>query len=168
MSTAPAILSIRGETAGDRAPIHDLIMRAFGQPDEADLVDRLRGDGDAALSLVAEKDGRLAGHILFSPMTAPFRALALAPLSTAPEFQGAGVGSALIKEGLDRAKAAGWEGVFVLGDPAYYGRFGFTAEAAAGFASPYAGPYLMLKSLSERPLPDSGAIVHAAAFAALG
>ena len=140
---------------------------AFGSAAEADLVDRLRADGDVAIALVAAEGGRIVGQILFSPLRAPFRALALAPVAVLPERQRQGIGSALIEAGLARATAAGWEGAFVLGEPAFYGRFGFEAGLAAGFQSPYGGPYLLARALAG-PLPArSGRIDHAAAFAAL-
>ena len=98
-----------------------------------DLVDRLRADGDAAIALVAAEHGRIIGQILFSPVRAPFRALALAPVAVLPGRQRQGIGSALIESGLARATTAGWEGVFVVGEPAFYRRFGFEPELAAGF-----------------------------------
>lgn len=151
----------------DGAFILAVVAAAFGRSDEADLVDRLTADGDAALSLVAQDGDRIVGHILFSRMKAPFPALALAPVSVAPDRQREGIGGALIRAGLDLATAHGWRGVFVLGDPAYYGRFGFGVDAAWGFDSPYAGPHLMALGLGG-PLPvRAGAIAHAPAFGAL-
>ncbi|HUF56733.1 MAG TPA: N-acetyltransferase [Thermohalobaculum sp.] len=161
-------MQVRAESPGDLPAVGRVLEAAFGQPDEAELVERLRADGDAALSLVAVADGAVAGHVLFSPMSAPFPALALAPVAVLPERQGRGIGSALIREGLARAEARGWRGVFVLGEPAYYRRFGFDAEAARGFASPYAGPFLMVLPLGG-PLPaQSGTIGHAPGFARMG
>lgn len=160
-------LILREETAADHAEVRQVVSLAFGHEVEADLVDRLRADGDAALSLVAAEHGRIVGHILFSPMRAPFRALALAPVAVLPGRQRQGIGSALIEAGLARAAKAGCEGVFVLGEPALYRRFGFDPGLATGFQSPYAGPYLMALALSG-PLPTlSGRIDHAPAFAAL-
>jgi putative acetyltransferase len=162
-------MRIRPEEPRDVAPIRAVLEAAFPGPDEARLVEQLRRDGDAELSLVAIAGEALVGHIMFSPMKAPFRALSLAPVAVLPERQRVGIGVALIRDGLDRAKAAGWQGVFVLGEPDYYGRFGFTAIAASGFASPYAGPYLMALSLQEESLPVStGDIHYAKAFARLG
>jgi putative acetyltransferase len=158
---------LREETPADPAAVRRVVSAAFGREAESDLVDRLRSDGDAAIALVAVEEGRIVGHILFSPMGAPFRALALAPVAVLPERQRQGIGSALIQAGLDRATGAGWEGVFVLGEPAFYGRFGFEAGLAGGFQSPYAGPYLMARALPG-PLPAlSGRIDYAPAFAAL-
>ena len=136
-------MQIRDERAGDRDAIHNLHAASFPTQAEAILVDRLREAGDIAISLVAEEESRIIGHVLFSPMTAPFRALGLAPVAVAEGSRRRGIAAQLIAEGLARAKTTGWEGVFVLGEPRYYGRFGFSVEAAAGFASPYAGPYFM-------------------------
>lgn len=161
-------MAIREETSADHAAVRRVVAAAFEQAVEADLVDRLRADGDAAISLVAIADERILGHILFSPLGAPFRALALAPVAVSPERQGSGIGSALIRSGLDRARAAGWQGVFVLGEPAFYRRFGFDPELAAGFQSPYAGPYFMALALRGALPARSGPVDYAPAFAALG
>ena len=160
--------SIRDEAATDRGVVRKIVTAAFGRDDEARLVDRLRADGDAAISLVAVEEGRIVGHILFSPLAAPFRALALAPVSMLPERQRSGIGSALIRAGLARAQAGGWEGVFVLGEPAFYRRFGFDPALAEGFRSPYSGPYLMALALAGKLPAASGAIAYAPAFGGLG
>ena len=158
---------IRPERPGDEDGIRNVLADAFGRPGEAELVDRLRAEGDAAISLVAEEEGEVVGHILFSPVAAPFRALGLGPLAVAPARQQSGIGAALVRAGLERVRAGGWEAVFVLGDPAYYGRFGFSASAAAGFDCVHAGPHLMALAL-DGELPASGAVAYAPAFAALG
>ena len=159
---------IRPEAPSDRAAIRSLVIAAFGGVAEADLVERLRGDGDLVLSLVAEAEGGILGHALLSRMAAPFRALGLAPVAVRPEAQGAGIGGRLIRTALAQAERDGWRAVFVLGDPAYYGRFGFDAALAAGFASAYSGPHLMARALGG-PLPArAGRIDYAPAFAALG
>lgn len=91
----------------------------------------------------------------------------LAPLAVAPERQRQGIGAALVAAALAAAAGGGWRAVFVLGDPAYYRRFGFDAALAAGFDSPYAGPHLMARPLGG-PLPARGGpIRHAPAFAAI-
>lgn len=142
---------------------------AFPTPAEADLVDWLRRDGDAVFSLVAIKGNALVGHMVLSKIEAPFRALGLGPVAVLPGHQRTGVGTRMIKEGLSRAGRMGWEGVFVLGEPAYYRRFGFDAGKAAGFLSPYAGPHLMALALGTDDLPAcSGDIMYPAAFAVLG
>ncbi len=159
---------IRDEVPADAAAVHAIVAAAFGQEAEADLVDRLRRDGDGVISLVAVAEGAVVGHVLLSRMAAPFRALGLAPVSVAPDRQRAGIGSRLTRAALDRARGGGWEGIFVLGEPVSYRRFGFDPALAAGFASPYAGPCLMALSLRGDLPARSGRIDHAPAFAALG
>ncbi|HEX8366640.1 MAG TPA: N-acetyltransferase [Allosphingosinicella sp.] len=159
--------TIRDEGAADRHSVRGVIAAAFGSGAEADLVERLHGDGDAEIALVAEEQGRIVGHILFSRMAAPFRALGLAPVAVAPERQRRGIGGALIRAGLGRAREAGWDAVFVLGDPEHYRRFGFSAAAAAPFRCVYSGPHFMALSLGEA-LPAAGEVAYAPAFAALG
>lgn len=161
-------VTIRDEEPADIAAIHRVVEAAFQQSMEADLVDRLRADGDAVISLVAEEDGEIVGHVLFSPMSAPFPALGLAPVSVLPGRQNQGIGSVLIREGLKRAESRGCRVVFVLGEPAYYRRFGFDPALAAGFASPYAGPYLMALALDGKMPAERGRVDYAPAFAALG
>ena len=160
---------VRTETPADFAAIRVVEEVAFGQPAEAQLVDDLRAAGDSVFSLVAVDDGTVIGHTIFSRLQAPFPALALGPVAVLPERQRTGVGSRLIREGIARSEAAGWHGIFVLGDPAFYRRFGFDVGKASGFISPYAGPHLMALPLGRNELPTStGSIQHAPAFAKLG
>jgi putative acetyltransferase len=124
------------------------------------------------VSLVAEREREVIGHVLFSRMHVTgdgnaWRALGLGPVAVMPGHQHRGLGSELILGGLSIARLTGDEIVFVLGDPAYYSRFGFSAEAAAPFASPYAGSFLMAQSFG-RPLPARGKADYAAPFTALG
>jgi putative acetyltransferase len=158
---------MRPEMSADRAAIRRVHLQSFPTAAEAELVDDLRADGDAVLSLVAEEDGAIAAHVLFSRMRAPFRALSLAPVAVLPDYRRRGIAARLIEEGLARL-AADWDAVFVLGDPAYYTRFGFDAGLAAGFASPYAGPHFMVKPLAGKLPSNQGPVAHAAAFARLG
>ena len=159
---------VRPERPSDPPAIRCLLQQAFPTAAEADLVDRLQRDGDCALSLVVEADGEVVGHILFSAVAAPFRALGLAPLAVRSDRQRRGIGDALVRQGLALAAAGEWEGVFVLGEPAYYTRFGFDAALARGFGSPYAGPNLMALSLRGDALPArEGPVSYAPAFAAL-
>jgi len=158
--------NIRPETPSDRAAVHAVVASAFGQPDEADLVEQLQADGDVVVSLVAEAGGDIVGHILLSAMRAPFRALGLAPVSVIPARQGTGVGSALIGEAIRLAREAGYAAIFVLGDQAYYGRFGFDVDAARGFTSPYAGDHFAVLALEPLSV-TTGAVDYAPAFAAL-
>jgi predicted N-acetyltransferase YhbS len=103
----------------------------------ARIVDELRRSGEAVVSLVAEHGTQIAGHVMFGRLKAPMRALVLSPLGVLPEFQKAGIGSALVRKGLERAREQDWQAVFLVGSPVYYGRFGFSAAAAEGYTSPY-------------------------------
>lgn len=132
-------------------------------------MDHLRRDGDAVISLVAVDDEKVVGHVMFSRMQTSFRALGLAPVAVLPGYRKRGIAARLIEEGIAQAGKGGWDGIFVLGDPDYYQRFGFAAAPAAAFDSPYAGPYLMALALHENGLPvQKGPLEYALAFAALG
>jgi putative acetyltransferase len=165
-------LLTRLATSADAPAIRQVNLAAFPTAAEADLVARLEEDGDAVLSFLAERDGDIVGHILLSRMRTTgegccCRALGLGPVAVLPQLQRAGVGSALIRAALDAARDAGEALIFVVGDPAYYRRFGFAPETAAPFASPYAGPHLMALALSDAPLPAEGRADYAPAFAEL-
>jgi putative acetyltransferase len=161
--------AIRDETPADVAVIRAVNEAAFAGAQEADLVDALRRDGDLVLSLVADAGDAVVGHVAFSRMqiddegtSAP--AIALAPVAVLPTQQRRGIGTTLIGDGLRRLRQSGETLVFVLGEPAYYGRFGFAA--AARFETPYPGPYFQSLALSPRA-PSSGTARYARAFAAL-
>jgi putative acetyltransferase len=161
-------LNIRGETDRDKEAIRALHLHCFPTADEADLVDQLRQDGDITLSLISETADCLTGHALFSRMKAPFRALGLGPVAVFPEWREQGIAARLIETGLAQAAGAGWEAVFVLGNPDYYGRFGFDAALAAGFQSPYAGMHFMARALQKELPVRSGSVEYPPAFADLG
>jgi putative acetyltransferase len=161
------MIRIRDEAPQDQQAIYKLVSSVFDQTAEAELVENLRAAGDSVISVVAEDDGQVVGHALLSKMQAPFPALALAPVSVAPTKQRNGIGSALIARAIDRARNQSWSAIFVLGDPNYYRRFGFEAESAAGFTSPYAGEHFMILKLSPSLPTATGQLRHAPAFAAL-
>ena len=158
---------IRDEHPADFCAISTLNEAAFGRPDEARLVDRLRADGDLIASLVAEDRGKVVGYVALSRMGVPFRALGLGPVATAANRRREGIAGRLIREALARAAAGEWQAVFVVGAPDYYRRFGFDAAAAEGFSSSYAGPFLMALSLGGVMPTATGRIEYAAAFAGL-
>lgn len=163
---------VRAALPADVGAIRRVHLAAFPTPAEADLVERLEQDGDAIVSLVGEDERGIAGHILLSRMRVEggghdWRALGLGPVAVLPERQRQGIGSALIVAALEQARADGEALVFLLGDPDYYRRFGFSAEAAAPFASPYAGPCFMALRLTSSPLPASGRADYPPAFAEL-
>ena len=95
---------IRDEKLADCEAIHELVAAVFRRPDEAVLIRRLRSDGVCAISLVTVERDEIVGHVPFSRMTAPFRALGLGPVSANPNRQFAGIGSLLIRTGLDQAR----------------------------------------------------------------
>jgi putative acetyltransferase len=132
---------IRYARPADRPAIDTLVRAAFGRADESRLVDRLRTDEDVMFELVAQEAGEVVGHILFSRLWADRTELyaALAPLAVAPARQNGGHGSSLVRAALESGREFGCHGVLVLGDPAYYGRFGFSAEAARAVSAPYRG-----------------------------
>lgn len=130
------MLEIRAERPDDAEVIYALHAAAFGREGEAELVRALRERGELLVSLVAEAAGAPAGHIAFSPVTVPgprrVRAAGLGPLAVAPERQGEGVGSALVRTGHAACRARRLEAVFVLGHPGFYRRFGFAPAARYG------------------------------------
>ena len=132
------MVEIRAETLEDRAAVREVNEAAFRRPDEAALVDALRGAGAPLVSLVAVKNGSVAGHVLFSPISIEpeprggFSASGLAPLAVLPHHQRRGIGSRLVRKGISAGRRSGYDTVFVLGDPAYYRRFGFAPAAARG------------------------------------
>jgi putative acetyltransferase len=127
---------IRLENEGDADPIHEVTAAAFqGKPyssgTEAHIVDGLRAAGALTISLVAEDHDEIIGHAAFSPVTINGQAggwYGLGPVSVVPAWQRRGVGTALITTGLSRLRALGAAGCVVLGDPAYYSRFGFVSD----------------------------------------
>jgi len=138
----------RASQPADRPAIHDVHMAAFG-PSEAPriirLVDEALDDRESVRSLVAVREGRVVGHVLFTPATVetagePVTASILAPLAVHPDVQRQGIGARLIAAGFEVLRDSGAELVFVLGDPAYYTRFGFQPAAKRGLVSPYPLP----------------------------
>jgi putative acetyltransferase len=159
---------IRQEIPKDAAAVRQVVLEAFGQDAEADLVEALRESGDAVMSLVADDEGQIVGHIMFSRMQAPDRCLGLAPVSVAPGRQNQGVGAALVRAGLARAGRDGWQAIFVVGEPDYYGRFGFSAAVADKFETAYPKPYVLALELAPNALTSrTSALLYAPAFLAL-
>lgn len=136
------MIEIRPERPEDADAIRAVTQAAFAGAShssgtEAAIVDALRAAGALTVSLVALQNGAVAGHVAFSPVTIDGKAGAwfgLGPVSVRPDRQRAGVGRALIGQGLDRLKRMGAEGCVVLGDPGYYGRFGFQSDRALRYA----------------------------------
>jgi len=133
---------VRTESASDHSMIRQVNEAAFGSDDEPDLVEALRTEGVVLLSVVAESDGRIVGHILFSRMsietpTGAVAVVALAPMAVLPQYQRQGIGGKLIRYSLDTLRGLGERAVIVVGHPSYYPRFGFSTERARFLESPF-------------------------------
>lgn len=170
-------IAIRPERPEDCAAIFDVNARAFPTDAEARLVDRLRDAGAATISLVAERDGAIVGHVCFSPVRvvaedgAAYRAIGLAPVAVVPELQKNGIGGALIRAGFEACHAQGEPIVFVLGHPPYYPRFGFVPAAQQGLSyegRPAFSPAFFVRELVPGALAGRGGVVsYHEAFAGL-
>ena len=164
---------IRTEEERDRAAVYAVIAAAFERPLEADLVDVLRQQAQAMVSLVTENDQTIVGHILFSPVSLSghpsLNIAGLAPLAVAPNHQRKGIGTALVRAGLERCKQLGLGAVVVLGHPEYYPRFGFSPASRFGIGCEYdvAEDVFMVMELRPGHLHGtSGIIKYHAAFRA--
>ena len=169
-------VSIRAEEPMDAAAISAVNRRAFGQDGEAKLVELLREGGYVRLSLVAEVDGQIVGHILFSALAIvtndarTIAALSLAPMAVVPEFQRRGIGSELVRAGLAHCGDSGQRIVVVLGHPEYYPRFGFSPERARNLACPYSVPaeaWMALELVPESLAGVVGRVEYPPPFAAV-
>jgi len=161
---------IRPEMARDATQVHDVLKSAFESDSEARLVERLRAEGDIVLALVGETQGGLVGYVAFPRLTLTTDgrnspAVGLAPVGVRPDRQRNGIGTALIRAGLARLKDRGEALIFVLGEPDYYGRFGFSILPA--YESPYAGPYFQALRLTPNA-PVAGVVTYPKPFSELG
>ncbi len=160
---------IRYADPRDYAAIRQVLLHAFRQDEEANLVERLRADGDALVELVEASDIAVQGHVLYSPLaiergSETVRAAALAPVAVLPGFQSKGIGGGLIQTGNARCAALGLEAVIVLGHADYYPRFGFSAALAESLEAPFSGPHFMALELRPGALKASGRVRYAKAF----
>jgi len=138
------MIRIRPERPGEADAVRAIHLAAFKTWAEAALVDRLRHDGDALVSLIAETEGEFFGHVLFSPVrldppTVGVSGAALAPIAVMPAHQGRHLGTRLVLAGLEACREAGVDFVVVLGDPIFYSRFGFRAADRVGLDDPWGG-----------------------------
>jgi putative acetyltransferase len=166
---------IRPDTPADFDAIDLVHVSAFGQEGEARLVRNLRKSKAVQVSLVAEVAGEIAGHILFSPVSAAvnprrLRISGLAPLGVAPAYHRMGIGSALVQAGLAACQELGIAAVVVLGDPGYYQRFGFTRADLAGLTCEYDAPpecFMVKELVSGSTANCSGLVKYQRAFQTL-
>jgi len=139
------MITIRAETEADHAAVRRLNEAAFESAAEADLVEALRREASPYISLVAELDKEIVGHIFFSPVSIEsaeesFNALGLAPMAVLPEYQNRGIGSQLVRQGLNECLRLGHDVVVVLGHAQYYPRFGFVPASRRKISSEYQVP----------------------------
>ncbi len=167
-------ITIRSETPADAAAIREVTVAAFGGSAGADLIEAVRAlpDFNPELSLVAEREGQIVGHALFSNVRvegegASVELLALGPIGVRPEWQKQGIGGQLIAVGRERAAALGYRAILLIGHPSYYPRFGFVPAGRFGLKSTFRVPDEVFMAL---PLfPDAldgihGTVRYPAAF----
>ncbi|MFC1958252.1 GNAT family N-acetyltransferase [Chloroflexota bacterium] len=139
------MLTIRKETPEDIDSIRYVNEQAFGQKEEAEIIEKLRNHGVLTISLVAAQNDEIVGHIAFSPVTvesdcSSFEAIALAPMAVLPEYQRKGIGSQIVQAGLEECRRLGYETVVVMGHPDYYPRFGFVMARPKGIDCEFEAP----------------------------
>ncbi|MDA0833172.1 MAG: N-acetyltransferase [Planctomycetota bacterium] len=159
-------LFLRVEREQDLASVFHINATAFDTTAEANLVDALREHGAATISLVAEIDGYVVGHILFSPVTLSghpqLKLAGLAPMAVLPEFQRQRIGTALVTAGLERCREDGYDAVVVLGHPEFYPRFGFVPAHRFGICCEYDVPadVFMIAELRSGALDGVAGTIH--------
>lgn len=162
-------MHVRDENSADIPAIRALVADAFRNAahrsgTEASIVDSLRDDRSLSVSLVAEENGQVVGHVAFSPVEIAGKVAdwyGLGPVSVRPDKQARGIGRSLIEAGLERLRSLGARGCVVLGDPAYYGRFGFVSDPGLHYADVPAGYFQQLTFAGER---QQGAVAYHPAF----
>ena len=166
-------LTIREEQPSDIPAIHALTRAAFAKAthadgNEQDIVDALRADGDLTLSLVATNmDEAIIGHIAFSPVAISDGTqgwYGAGPVSVMPTRQRTGIGSELAEDGIERLRKIGARGIVLLGDPGYYGRFGFSCDPGL-FLRDAPPEYFQVRALTDDPRPK-GEVTYAPGFGA--
>ena len=138
-------MNIREETPSDIEEIWGVNSEAFETEAEANLVTALRNSGCTYLSLVAETENKVVGHILFTPVELSgnenkLKIMGLAPMAVLSQYQNKGIGSKLVKAGLERCQSLGYDAVVVLGHPNYYPKFGFVPSIKYSIKSEYEVP----------------------------
>jgi putative acetyltransferase len=147
---------LRYEQPSDAQAVYAVNQAAFDGQAESNLVVELHRQSAVIISLVAELGGQMVGHILFSPVSVSqtagnVRVAGLAPLAVLPKFQNQGIGSALVRRGLESCREQGYAVVVVLGHPDYYPRFGFTPAQQHGLSCEYDAPPEAFMALELEP-----------------
>ena len=149
--------SIRTRCEQDDGRIDEILRKAFKTDAEARLTKMLRSDGAAVMEFVAQDQDLIVGCVMMSRMATPDRCLGLGPIAVDPEYQHSGIGAAMMRHCIE--SASDWRAIFLLGAPAYYERFGFSASAAASFDSGFPKPNFMALEIEERGLEGLGPTV---------
>jgi putative acetyltransferase len=165
------MVGIRDERASDAAVIRAVVESAFetaphSSGTEPSIIDALRAAGALSVSLVAVEEGDIVGHVAFSPVTIDGGAqgwFGLGPVAVRPDRQQRGIGDMLIRRGLERLMHTGANGCVVLGEPGYYGRFGFESDPALGYGN--VPPGYFQRIVFKGP-PPAGEVAYHSAFAA--
>ncbi|RLD11079.1 MAG: GNAT family N-acetyltransferase [Chloroflexota bacterium] len=146
---------IRNEEKKDKIAVRAVNAAAFETTAEAELVDALRVQAHPIISLVAEENGEIIGHIMFSPVSLEghpnLKAMGLGPLAVIPEHKRESTGAALVRAGLERCKEQGFDAVVVLGHPLYYPAFGFLPSTRFGINCEYDVPAEAFMALELQP-----------------
>ena len=160
------MIEVRNESPRDYTAVRRINERAFEGPIGADIVDSLRGVAHPLISLVAVVEGQVVGHIFFSPVSiesggSAYDAAGLGPMAALTEYQRQGIGSELVKQGLQECKRQGYTVVVVIGHPDYYPRFGFTEAVEKGLMCEYEVPdeAFMVTELTPGALHRRGGVV---------
>ena len=162
-------VNIRSFGSGDAEAVRELHLKAFtGRENEARLVESLHAEdaGPVSLAAVDSSSGGVVGHVLFSPVEidnggSSIRIVGLAPVGVLPEYQGQGIGSRLIRAGLEACREAAYDAVVVLGEPGYYSRFGFERASGHGLGNEYGvDDYFMVAELRSEVLDGAGGTVR--------
>ncbi|MEG3896584.1 MULTISPECIES: N-acetyltransferase [unclassified Microcoleus] len=165
-------MEIRTENLEDAEAVRNVNIAAFGRENEANLVDRLRGMA-STFSFVAVQSDRIVGHLFFSPVVVEGKCssnlsiLGLAPVAVLPEYQRQGVGTLLIRQGLEECRRSGFQAVVVLGHPDFYSRFGFVPASSKSLKCEYDVPdeAFMVLELESGALQDcSGTVKYRSEF----
>jgi len=161
-------MPLRPARVEDQPAIITLLAQSFETTAEASLVEAINRGGYDPVSIVHESDGAVDGYCLMSQMRSPADCLGLGPIAVAAQHRKAGLGAKMVREAINRAVSNGWRAIFVLGDPAYYRRFGFSVDKAARFETDYPKEYFQILELEDgaaETLPPK--VLYAEAFDAL-
>lgn len=163
---------IRPETTGDKEAVRYVNEQAFGRTGEANLVESLHARHKVALSLVAVQDKQIVGHILFCPVviearSESYNAVGLGPMAVLPQFQGQGIGSALVRSGFEALRQNNYQVVIILGHPGFYQRFGFSPASSFGVGCQFEVPdeaFLLAELSPEAAAGRSGTVIYPPEF----